>query len=137
MAVPITGSYTGDLKMTLRHGPSGAEIQTAAPTDNGGDGSSFSPTDLLAAAVGSCMVTTMAIVAEREGIPFGAASFELEKHMRSGPRRVERVPVRIRMPGGLSPEQRERLEHVARACPVHASLHPEVGKQAEFTYPGE
>lgn len=134
MAVEITGDYAGKLKMTLRHGPSGAEIRTAAPADNQGDGSSFSPTDLLAAALGSCMVTTMAIVAEREGIPFGGASFELEKHMRSDPRRVDRVPVRIRMPAGLSPEQRRRLEHVARACPVHASLNPEVEHPTEFVY---
>jgi len=65
MAVEITGTYTGNLKMELTHGPSGAQLKTAAPVDNKGDGSSFSPTDLLAASLGSCMVTTMAIVARR------------------------------------------------------------------------
>ncbi|MGI9182364.1 MAG: OsmC family protein [Longimicrobiaceae bacterium] len=134
MAVEITGEYTGKLKMRLAHGPSGAELATAAPVDNQGDGSSFSPTDLLAAALGSCMVTTMAIVAQREGIPFSGASFVLEKHMRSDPRRVDRVPVRLRMPPELTPEQRSRLEAIARGCPVARSLSPEVRQEVEFLY---
>lgn len=134
MAVEIKGSYTGNLRMELTHGPSGAAIRTAAPVDNNGDGSSFSPTDLLAAALGSCMVTTMAIVAQREGIPFEGASFSLEKHMGGPPRRVERVPVRVRMPQGLSQEQRSRLEEVALGCPVFRSLSPDVSKEVSFEY---
>ncbi|HEX8829661.1 MAG TPA: NUDIX domain-containing protein [Longimicrobium sp.] len=73
MAVEIGGRYTGELKMELRHGPSGQPLTTAAPRDNMGDGSSYSPTDLLAASLGSCMVTTMAIVARRDNIPFERA----------------------------------------------------------------
>jgi uncharacterized OsmC-like protein len=134
MAVEITGEYTGGLKMRLRHGPSGLEIPTAAPVDNQGDGSSFSPTDLLAASLGACMVTTMAIVAAREGIPFEGAEFTLEKHMRSDPRRVDSLPVTVRMPAGLTPEQRERLESVARTCPVERSLHPDVRRELTFVY---
>ena len=134
MAVEITGEYTGNLKMALRHGPSGREIPTAAPVDNMGDGSSFSPTDLLAASLGSCMVTTMAIVAGREGIPFQGAGFVLEKHMRSDPRRVDAVPVKIRMPRGLSEEQRRKLENAARTCPVERSLLPEIRREVEFLY---
>lgn len=137
MAVEIIGEYTGDLKMKLRHGPSAREIPTAAPTDNSGDGSSFSPTDLLAASLGACMVTTMAIVARREGIPFEGASFHLEKHMRSDPRRVDAIPVRIRMPAGLTGEQRARLEAVARSCPVERSLLPEIRREMEFLYGDE
>ncbi len=135
MPVRITGTYQDGLKTTLEHGPSGAELRTAAPVDNRGDGSSFSPTDLLAAALGSCMVTTMAIVAEREGIPFSGAEFSLEKHMQSEPRRVGSVPVRIRMPQGLTGEQRARLERVARSCPVDRSLHSDVQREVEFVYP--
>lgn len=135
MAVEIRGEYVGGLGMELGHGPSGTTIRTAAPVDNQGDGSSFSPTDLLAAALGSCMVTTMAIVARREGIPFEGASFRLEKHMRSDPRRVAAVPVWVRMPGGLTAEQRERLEQIARGCPVAKSLSPEVEQAVEFEYP--
>lgn len=134
MAVEITGEYVGDLKTTLRHGPSGREIPTAAPADNAGDGSSFSPTDLLAASLGACMVTTMAIVAAREGIPFEGAAFALEKHMRSDPRRVDALPVTLRMPRGLTEEQRRRLEHVARTCPVDRSLHPDVRREVTFVY---
>ena len=136
MAVEITGTYGGNLKMELGHGPSGASLRTAAPRDNQGDGSSFSPTDLLAASLGSCMVTTMAIVAQREAIPFAAAEFVAVKHMRSDPRRVDAVPVRIRMPAGLTPEQRARLERAAHECPVSRSLHPEIRQDVEFVYDG-
>jgi uncharacterized OsmC-like protein len=134
MAVEISGTYDGKLKMELSHGPSGATVRTAAPVDNKGDGSSFSPTDLVAAALGSCAVTTMAIVAEREGIPFEGASFHVEKHMRSDPRRIERLPLRIRMPRGLSDEQRRTLENAALTCPVVRSLLPEIEKEIEFEY---
>ncbi|MEX2582737.1 MAG: OsmC family protein [Gemmatimonadota bacterium] len=134
MAVEITGTYTGGLKMELTHTPSGTTLRTAAPIDNNGDGSSFSPTDLLAAAFASCVVTTMAIAAEREGIPFETASFRVEKHMRSGPRRVDRLPITIRMPPGLTLEQRARLERVAQSCPVEHSLLPEIERLFIFEY---
>jgi putative redox protein len=134
MAVEIHGEYSGGLGVRLTHGPSGAELRTAAPVDNHGDGSSFSPTDLLATALGACMVTVMAIVGEREGLPLEGLSFSLEKHMLGAPRRVGRIPVRIRMPQGLSPEQRRRLERTALACPVHLSLLPEIEREVEFVY---
>lgn len=134
MAIAISGDYVGNLKMDLTHEPSGAVIRTAAPADNQGDGSSFSPTDLAAAALGSCMITTMAIVAAREGIPFERASFSLEKHMRSGPRRIDRIPVTIRLAAALTPEQRRRMEEVALGCPVHVSLLEAIDRPVEFVY---
>lgn len=134
MAVEITGRYTGQLGMELKHGPSGATLRTAAPKDNHGDGSSFSPTDLLAAAFGSCAVTTMAIFAARDGIAFDGASFRVEKHMVPDPRRVGSLPLVIRMPPGLSAEQRAKLERVARTCPVERSLLPEVEREIRFEY---
>jgi putative redox protein len=134
MGVEITGTYRGGLKMELRHGPSGATQKTAAPVDNKGDGSSFSPTDLVAAALGSCAVTTMAIVAEREGIPFTGATFAVDKQMRSDPRRIERLPIRIRMPADLSPAHRATLEEAARTCPVERSLLPDIGREFTFEY---
>lgn len=134
MAVDISGSYEGGLKVDLIHGPSGAKQHTAAPADNKGDGSSFSPTDLVAAALGSCAVTTMAIVADREGIPFEKASFRLEKHMGGPPRRISRIPVVISMPETLTPEQRRVLEHTARKCPVALSLDGGVEKDFQFVY---
>jgi uncharacterized OsmC-like protein len=120
--------------MELVHGPSGTAIRTAAPVDNKGDGSSFSPTDLLAAALGSCAVTTMAIWAEKSGIPFEGASFHIEKHMRSGPRRVDSLPLRIRLSDRLTDEQRTYLEGIAHTCPVALSLLPEIGVTMVFEY---
>ena len=137
MAVEITGRYTGNLKMELTHGPSGAHLKTAAPVDNRGDGSSFSPTDLVAAALGSCMITTMAIVAEREGIDFTTATFRVEKHMQNDPRRIGALPVVLHLPASLTPDQRTKLERAAHTCPVHRSLLPDVEKKVEFVYDAE
>jgi len=120
--------------MELEHGPSGTRIRTAAPRDNAGDGSSFSPTDLLAASLGACMVTTMSIVAAREGIPFAGASFRLEKHMRSDPRRVAALPVTVRMSADLEAAHRARLEEIARTCPVARSLSADVDQEIRFEY---
>jgi len=137
MSVEITGTYTGKLGTELRHGPSGALLRTAAPLDNQGDGSSFSPTDLVAAAFAACIVTTMAIVAERDGIPFAGVDFRVEKHMVREPRRIGALPVTIRMPAGLTPDQRRKLERTAHTCPVHRTLRDEVEKTVTFVYPDE
>ena len=134
MAVEITGKYIGNLKTELTHGPSGAVLRTAAPLDNNGDGSSFSPTDLVAAALGACMTTVMAIVAERDGIDLSGLTFRVEKHMVSNPRRIGALPVVIQMPAGLTPEQRLKLERTARTCPVHHSLLPEIDAEVRFEY---
>lgn len=134
MAVEITGRYAGNLKVDLRHGPSGAEVRTAAPVDNNGDGSSFSPTDLLAASLGACMVTVMAIHAQKNGIAFDGVEFRLEKHMRADPRRVDRLPVTIHMPAALDEKQRTVLERIALTCPVQRSLLPEIETDVRFVY---
>lgn len=134
MAVEITGRYIGNLKAELTHGPSGTVIRTAAPVDNQGDGSSFSPTDLAAASLGACMLTLIAIVGERDGIDLTGLAFRLEKHMESNPRRISAVPVTVQMPPGLTPEQRRKLEHAALTCPVHKSLAEGVERPVEFVY---
>jgi putative redox protein len=134
MAVEITGRYTGHLNTELTHGPSGVVLATAAPVDNLGDGSSFSPTDLVAAALASCMVTTMAIVAERDGVDLSKVTFRVEKHMHPEPRRIARLPVTIHMPASLPPAERLKLERAANTCPVHRSLIPEVEKEVQFLY---
>jgi putative redox protein len=135
VAVNISGKYVGDLKIELTHGPSGTQLRTAAPVDNQGDGSSFSPTDLVAAALGACMVTLMGMAAKQTGINLEGLSFSLEKHMESNPRRISLIPVRIQMPAGLSPKDRLKLERAALACPVHSSLPPELERPIEFEYP--
>lgn len=133
--IEITGRWLGNLAVELTHGPSGTTIRTAAPVDNNGDGSSFSPTDLCASSLGACMVTIMGIVAEREGIDLAGLELRVEKHMSSeGPRRIARLPVEIRMPGGLGPDQRLKLERGALTCPVHRSLSPEIEIPVRFVY---
>jgi uncharacterized OsmC-like protein len=121
----------------LEHGPSGATISTEAPKDNGGTGMSFSPTDLVGAALASCAITTMALAASREGIPFGVARARVEKRMTPPPRRIGELVLEIDMPPGLSAAHRARLEEVARGCPVTRSLHPDVKLPLTFRYPDE
>jgi uncharacterized OsmC-like protein len=135
MAVEITGRYVRPLRTDLVHEPSGSTLRTAAPKDNQGDGSSFSPTDLFAASLAACMVTTMAILAERDGIDLSGLTFKVTKHMRADPRRLGALPVEIRMPAGLSATDRIKLERAAHHCPVHRSLGPDVEPSVEFIYP--
>jgi uncharacterized OsmC-like protein len=135
MAVSMSGRYLGGLGLEVEHGPSGTIIRTAAPVDNQGDGSSFSPTDLLAASLGSCMCTIMAIVGEREGLDMQGLAFSAQKHMTANPRRVARVELAISMPAGLSPAHREKLEEAALTCPVKQSLPAELETPVDFRYP--
>ncbi|KFA89264.1 OsmC family protein [Archangium violaceum] len=121
----------------LEHGPSGTKITTEAPKDNGGTGMSFSPTDLVGAALASCALTTMALAASREGIPFGDARARVEKRMTPPPRRIGELVLEIDMPAGLSAAHRARLEEVAHGCPVTRSLHPDVKIPLTFRYPDE
>jgi len=118
--------YEGGLHTTVSHGPSSARLETDAPVDNQGKGESFSPTDLLATALGTCMLTTMAIVADREGWTIDGARARVEKHMELQPRRrVGRLVVELDMPAGLDGSARSKLEETARGCPVAVSLHPD------------
>lgn len=135
MPVAISGAYDHDLKVTVRHEQSGTSFLTAAPLDNQGDGSSFSPTDLVATALGSCVLTVMAIAARNHDIPFDGAGFRIEKHMAANPRRVAALPMVVRMPPGLTADQREILEHAGSHCPVHHTLHPDVETPLRFEYP--
>ena len=124
--VEMTAQGDGALHTVLTHVPSGSKLPTDAPKDNGGDASAFSPTDLVASALLACMLTTMAIVARRENIPWGLARGRVEKHMNATPRRIGMLVVELWLPAGLTSEQRTRMQHVAESCPVHRSVHPEV-----------
>jgi uncharacterized OsmC-like protein len=135
VAVEISGRYLRPLKAELTHEPSGTTLRTAAPADNQGDGSSFSPTDLFAASLASCMVTTMAILAERDGIDLSGLTFRVTKHMKSDPRRMGALPVEIRMPPGIALTDRPKLERAAHTCPIKRSLGPDVEPSAVFIYP--
>jgi putative redox protein len=134
MSVTMKGHYTGQFKMQLHHDPSGTEMHTAAPKDNQGDGSSFSPTDMVGAALGACMCTIIAMVAEREGIDCSQLAFSVEKHMSTDtPRRIASLPIHITLPKGLTDSQRAKLEHAAKTCPVHHSLHPDISIDISYS----
>ncbi len=125
--VEMTLIYEGGLHTQALHGPSRAAIETDAPVDNQGKGESFSPTDLLATSLVSCMLTTMAIVGERKGWRLDGARARVEKHMELEPRRrVGRLVIDLSMPVGLPDAARARLEETARSCPVAASIHPDL-----------
>jgi len=124
--VTITAKYEGDLCCTAVHGPSSATLSTDAPKDNEGLGRYFSPTDLVATALATCILTTMGIVARRHGIELKGARAKVEKHMQSSPRRIARLPVELHVTGAFTAEQKKLLEATAHACPVHKSLHPDI-----------
>lgn len=132
--VAIQMEYQGDLHCRAVHGPSGTELDTDAPKDNQGRGESFSPTDLVATALGTCMLTTMGILARRLGIDMAGARATVEKEMSPPPRRIQRLTVRIDMPHALSPEDQQKLERAAHTCPVQKSLHAEVETPITFTW---
>jgi uncharacterized OsmC-like protein len=118
--------YEGGLHTTALHGPSSALLETDAPVDNQGKGEAFSPTDLLATSLASCMLTTMAIVADRAGWRIDGAKARVEKHMAFEPRRrVGRIVVELEMPQGIPSDAHAQLEATARGCPVATSLHPD------------
>ena len=132
--VPMTAAIQG-LTCKLEHGPSGARIQTVPPVDNGGDGSSFSPTDLVGAALAACALSTMALVAGREGLTWGNARASVEKTMTAAPRRIGELGLVFDMPAEVRPEHRARLEEIARTCPVARSLSAEVKVPMTFRWP--
>lgn len=133
--VNIQVRYSGNKKCDLKH-PEGAAIRTDAPKDIGGDASAFSPTDLIAAGLASCILTTIAMYAERNGFSIDGATASVEKHMSVPPaqRRIARLPVTVNLPASVPPDMRERVEKVGYACPVHASLHPEVDAPILYRY---
>ncbi|MEZ6037590.1 MAG: OsmC family protein [Planctomycetota bacterium] len=134
--VTIHASYQGDLCCTAVHGPSEASLQTDAPKDNQGLGRFFSPTDLVATALGTCILTTMGIVARRHGIALEGATVRVEKLMNDTPRRIGRLPVELSVPGTFADDHKKILERAAHGCPVHKSLHPDIDAPITITWAG-
>lgn len=133
--VKVDLKYEGDLHCNAVHTPSGAALSTDAPKDNQGRGESFSPTDLAATALGSCMLTVMGILARTLEINIDGATASVEKHMTATlPRKIERLVVTIHIPNPISPENREKLIRAANTCPVKKSLHPDIDIPIEFTW---
>lgn len=133
--VSIQLEYQGDLHAKAVHGPSGTELSTDAPKDNQGRGESFSPTDLTATSLGTCMLTTMGILARTLNLDMAGATAVVEKEMTTaGPRKIQRLTVRIKMPRVLGEEDQLKLERAAHTCPVARSLHPDVEQVVEFSW---
>jgi putative redox protein len=132
--VKMTAVYRGEKHCELVHGPSNSKLETDAPRDNAGRGEKFSPTDLVGAALVSCILTTMAIVADRDNVDLTGAKGEVVKEMQNEPRRIGSLNVKIILPAKLDDKYRKKMENVAHACPVHKALHPDIQSEIEFDY---
>lgn len=135
--VEIRSTYEGSLRCRAEHGPSHSTLFTDAPVDNHGKGESFSPTDLVATAFGTCMMTIMAIYGERHGLDLRGMTVRTEKTMsKEPPRRIAGLRTVLEVPLPPDHPQRAALENAAHACPVHRSLHPEIDATVEFVWKG-
>ncbi len=133
--VSVVIAYQGELRCAATHGPSGTHIMTDAPKDNHGRGESFSPTDLVATALGSCMLTIMGIAARKLDIALEGSSVVVKKEMVASPiRRIAALRVTITVPVLLNAEQKDALVKAAMSCPVHQSLHPDIQMPVEFIW---
>jgi putative redox protein len=129
-------TYLGDLRTEAVHLQSGTVIITDAPTDNQGKGEAFSPTDLCATSLASCMMTIMGISARNHGIDIDGTTAEIHKIMAANPRRIGAVEIRLTLPDRpYSERERQLLETAGRTCPVALSLGPGVEQRIEFIWP--
>jgi len=123
MSVKIFGEYLGGVATRMRHGPSGREVETDPPVDNGGTGSAFSPTDLVATALGSCMMSVLALHARKAHLDLSGMKISVEKIMTASlPRKIAQLKVELQLPAGLTVEQRKTLREIAENCPVALSV---------------
>ena len=135
--VNVSVRYTGDLHCKATHGPSQSHLETDAPTDNKGKGEAFSPTDLVATALGTCMSTTMGIKAEELGLDLRGMTVSVQKEMsKDSPRRIVALPSEVHIPLPQDCAQRESLEQTALNCPVHKSLPAEIKRPTKFFWEG-
>ena len=131
--VEIEARYNGGKKCTLTH-QEGATLETDAPKDIGGDASAFSPTDLVAAALASCVLITVAMYGERHALNLDGMTARVGKEMIASPRRIGRLPLTVHLPASVAEDVRPHIQRIAYACPVHASLHPEIDAPIELVY---
>lgn len=133
--VQIETRYLGDLHCKAEHLPSSNTLVTDAPKDNRGRGEAFSPTDLIATSLGTCIATILGIQAQDLDLDLEGLRVTVEKHMVEGPRRIARLPTHVWMPAALDEETQARLERAARGCPVHHSIHPDIDAPIVFHWP--
>ena len=127
--------YVGDLSTEITHLLSDTKIVTDAPQDNHGKGESFSPSDLFASSLGSCMLTIMGISGRSHGFDITGATLKTTKVMGVNPRRVSEIIVEVTFPKNYSDKEKKFIEACARECPVSNSLHPDIKQTVSFIYP--
>jgi len=127
-------TYDGNLRTECVHLKSGDSFVTDAPTDNNGLGQAFSPTDMVATGLASCILTMMGIKANNLEVNLRGSLAEVTKHMASAPRRISKIEVHLSLPSNISDKDRKILIHTANTCPVHFSLHPEIEKEISFNW---
>ena len=130
-----TITYLGNLRTECTHLKSAQTIITDAPVDNNGKGEAFSPTDLTATSLGTCMVTIMGIAAKNHEINIDNTKLEVTKHMAADPRRISAIDVNIIFPGQhYTSKEKKILEAAAKTCPVALSLHPDIAQNLNFIW---
>jgi putative redox protein len=127
-------TYVGDLRTVCIHLQSGTQILTDAPTDNHGKGEAFSPTDLVATALGSCMVSIMGIKSKDLNVDLKDSTVSITKIMQSEPRKIAKIEVILNMSIEISEKNKTILERAAMTCPVLLSLHPDIEKDVVFNW---
>ncbi len=132
--VKVSATYQGQKHCQAIHEPSQSALETDAPKDNQGLGEKFSPTDLVATALGTCILTTVAIVAERDGVDVKGSTVEVEKHMSTNPRRISELVVKLNYSKSIDEKYRTKIKNTADACPVSKSLHPETKIKIQISY---
>lgn len=131
----ISSVYNGDLRTEARHLRSGNTVITDAPTDNNGKGEAFSPTDLVCAALGSCMMTLMGMLAQRENISLEGMQWSTVKIMAANPRKIAEVHITFTRPNLVATEaQKQKLHRAALTCPVALSLHESIKQEIIFNF---
>jgi putative redox protein len=131
----IKSSYLGNLRTQSEHVQSSTQLLTDAPVDNNGKGEAFSPTDLVASALGSCMVTIMGIVAERHGVSLEGLSWEVTKIMQASPRKIQEIVVDFHWASPIQDKVMiQKLKNAAFTCPVALSLDPEIKQTVNFDF---
>ncbi len=128
--------YKGGLRTEMKHLQSGTIVETDAPVDNNGKGERFSPTDLVATALGSCMLTIMGISANTQGVNIDGSEMEITKIMTAAPRKIGEIIVKVKIKGQETYSEKDQiiLERAALTCPVYLSLHEDVKKTVEFVW---
>lgn len=130
MPIKIQATYLGDYQVSMTHAPSQDSLNTDLPIDNGGQGRTFSPSDLIAAAQVSCILTILGKLGTADGVDLKSTSASIEKHMTDAPRRIGKLLMHINFPAGLSEEKKKQYVAIVAQAPIPLSLHPEI----ELTY---